>query len=177
MCVKNNTIIYVARASNSKRDCDTWSLLLLAATVRSFVHMLLGISDRNTDYLRAFGSWNVFDCIRLKMAASGKTTPLCWWSFRCASQQLSRILSDTGEQTCRRGVVRHTDTVCFNQQCADRPGRSLKSGQPDISLTNCETRCPCCPWKQQKRRDYESWRSSFRRRIFFTTLRLAPGDL
>jgi len=71
MCVKNNTIIYVARASNSKRDWDVetltiltcewlnvttrvrkerlreWSLLLLAATVRSFAHMLLGISDRN----------------------------------------------------------------------------------------------------------------------------------
>jgi len=38
----------VARASNSKRDCDAWSLLLLAAAVRSFAHMPLGISDRNT---------------------------------------------------------------------------------------------------------------------------------
>ena len=71
MGVKNNTIIYVARASNSKRDCDVvalpiltcerlnvttsvrneilraWSLLLLAATVRSFAHMPLEISDRN----------------------------------------------------------------------------------------------------------------------------------
>jgi len=47
MCVKNNTIIYAAQASNSKRDCDAWSLLLLAATVRSFAHMSLGISDRN----------------------------------------------------------------------------------------------------------------------------------
>ena len=37
MCVKNNTIIYVARASNSKR-LWAWSLLLLAATVRSFAH-------------------------------------------------------------------------------------------------------------------------------------------
>ena len=26
-----------------------WTLLLLAATVRSFAHMLLGISDRNGD--------------------------------------------------------------------------------------------------------------------------------
>ena len=66
-----NTIICVARESNSKRDCDVealpiltcerlnvttsvrkerlraWSLLLLAATVRSFAHMPLGISDRN----------------------------------------------------------------------------------------------------------------------------------
>jgi len=39
--------ICVVRASNSKRACDAWSLLLLAAAVRSFVHMLLGISDRN----------------------------------------------------------------------------------------------------------------------------------
>jgi len=39
--------MWVARASNSKRDCDTWSLLLLAAMVRSFAHMPLGISDRS----------------------------------------------------------------------------------------------------------------------------------
>jgi len=38
----------VARASSNKRDCDAWSLLLLAATVRSFAHMPLGISDRNS---------------------------------------------------------------------------------------------------------------------------------
>ena len=42
ICVKNNTIIYVARASNSKRDCGAWSRLLLATTVRSFAHMPLG---------------------------------------------------------------------------------------------------------------------------------------
>jgi len=39
--------ICVAWASNNKRDCDAWSLLLLAAAVRSFAHMPLGISDRN----------------------------------------------------------------------------------------------------------------------------------
>ena len=72
MCVKNNTIICVTRASNSKKDCDVkalprlacerlnvmtsvrkkrlraWSLLLLAATERSFAHLPLGISDRST---------------------------------------------------------------------------------------------------------------------------------
>ena len=48
MCTKNNTVIYVARASNSKRDCDAWTLLLLAATVRSFAHVPLWISDRNS---------------------------------------------------------------------------------------------------------------------------------
>jgi len=47
MKANSNTIIYVARASNSKRDCDAWSLLLLAAMVWSFVHMPLEISDRN----------------------------------------------------------------------------------------------------------------------------------
>jgi len=52
MCVKNNTIMYVAQASNSKRDCDTWSLLLLAAAVRSFAHMPLRISDCNKMVLR-----------------------------------------------------------------------------------------------------------------------------
>ena len=48
MCVKNITMIYIARASNNKRNCDAWSLLLLAATVGSFAHMPLGISDRNS---------------------------------------------------------------------------------------------------------------------------------
>jgi len=42
--------IYVAWTSNNKRDCGSWSLLLLAATVRSFAHMLLGLSDRNSIY-------------------------------------------------------------------------------------------------------------------------------
>jgi len=41
--------ICVARASSSKRrDCDAWSLLLLAAAVQSSAHMPLGISDRNS---------------------------------------------------------------------------------------------------------------------------------
>jgi len=37
----------VTRASKNGRDCDAWSLLLLAATVRSYAHMPLEISDRN----------------------------------------------------------------------------------------------------------------------------------
>ena len=53
MRVKNNTIIYVARASNSKRHCGAWSLLLLAATLRSFAHMPLGISDRRLSQRRS----------------------------------------------------------------------------------------------------------------------------
>jgi len=40
--------ICVAQARNNKRDCDARSLLLLAAAVRSFAHMPLGISYHNT---------------------------------------------------------------------------------------------------------------------------------
>jgi len=32
----------------SKSDCDAWTLFLFADMVRSFAHMALGISDRNT---------------------------------------------------------------------------------------------------------------------------------
>jgi len=53
----------VARASNSKRDCDAWSLSLLAAAVRSFAHMPLGISDRN---------------ITSKCSAAQHTLVVCW---------------------------------------------------------------------------------------------------
>jgi len=48
MYSKNNTVIYVARASNSKRDCNAGSVLLLAATMQSFAHMPLGISDHKS---------------------------------------------------------------------------------------------------------------------------------
>jgi len=39
--------ICVARPSNNKRDCEAWSPWLLAAAVRSFAHMPLGISGYN----------------------------------------------------------------------------------------------------------------------------------
>jgi len=42
MCAKNNNLYM--RHEQAIREC---SLLLLAATVRSFAHMPLGISDRN----------------------------------------------------------------------------------------------------------------------------------
>ena len=76
MCARNNTIIYVRRASNSKRDCDAWSLLLLAVTVRSFAHVLLGISDRNSvlqtrkqrkklsAVTRRFAFWKIMDKVQ-----------------------------------------------------------------------------------------------------------------
>jgi len=93
ICVKKNTIIYVARASSSKRDCDVvalpilmcerlnattsvrkerlraWSLLLLAATVRSFAHIPLRISDRNSTLKRLYVVLNVcFVLERFKVA-------------------------------------------------------------------------------------------------------------
>jgi len=98
MCVKNSTIIYVARASNSKRDCDVealpiltcerlnvttsvreeklraWCLLLLAATVRSFAHMPLAISDRNT-----VKNWPVLLCWR-----GSRVNSVHHNSFNCA---------------------------------------------------------------------------------------------
>jgi len=40
--------LLAATLAYAKRDFDAWSLLLLAAAVRSFAHMPLGISDRNT---------------------------------------------------------------------------------------------------------------------------------
>ena len=85
MCVKNNTIMYLAWTSNNRvipmewswwvtsydacepgeqlivlangddqSDFVGWSLLLLAATVRSSAHMPLVISDRNTTANFAF---------------------------------------------------------------------------------------------------------------------------
>ena len=47
MCAKNKNI-YAWHEQAIIRDCNAWSLLLLAAAVRSFAHMPLGISDRNT---------------------------------------------------------------------------------------------------------------------------------
>ena len=47
MCAKNKNIDAWREEAFNKRDCNAWSLLLLAATVRSFAHMSLGISHRN----------------------------------------------------------------------------------------------------------------------------------
>ena len=83
MCVKTNTIVYVARASNSKR-LRAWSLLLLAATVRSFAHMPLRISDRNSPSTKVVILSGVY-CIRLWIAPSktdfndGQKDGLWWW--------------------------------------------------------------------------------------------------
>jgi len=45
--MKNNINIYVAQAKQWQSDLVGWSMLLLAATVWSFVHLLLGLSNRN----------------------------------------------------------------------------------------------------------------------------------
>ena len=46
----NNTIRICGANKQQKSYHGVWALLLLAATVRSFAHMPLGISDRNTTY-------------------------------------------------------------------------------------------------------------------------------
>ena len=117
MCVKNKTIIYVARASTRKRDCDmislpiltcerlnvttsvrkerlrALSLVLLAATVRSFVHMPLGISDRNS----VWWSCIVTSCLSAEDWTSSKKVVLerfdtvehGWARERCRSSECS----------------------------------------------------------------------------------------
>ena len=47
MWVKNNTIHICGANKQWQSDHGMWTLLLLAATVRSFAHMPLGISDHN----------------------------------------------------------------------------------------------------------------------------------
>jgi len=46
-CEPGEQLIALANGDD-KSDLVGWSLLLLAATVRSFAHMPLGISDRNS---------------------------------------------------------------------------------------------------------------------------------
>jgi len=46
-CEPGEQLIVLAN-SDDESDLVGWSLLLLAATVRSFAHMPLGISDRNS---------------------------------------------------------------------------------------------------------------------------------
>ena len=46
-CEPGEQLIVLANGDDES-DLVGWSLLLLAATVRSFAHMPLGISDRNT---------------------------------------------------------------------------------------------------------------------------------
>jgi len=46
-CEPGEQLIVLANGEDES-DLVGWSLLLLAATVRSFAHMLLGLSDHNT---------------------------------------------------------------------------------------------------------------------------------
>jgi len=88
MCVKNNTITYVVRASNKKRDCDAWSLLLLTATVRSFAHMPLRISDcytTNNTVVMTQGAMCKTDCLsevdsQTQGAFIKLNVEMLWWA-------------------------------------------------------------------------------------------------
>jgi len=51
-CVKNNTTHICGANKQEQRDHGMWTLLSLAATVRSFAHMPLRISDRNTTHCK-----------------------------------------------------------------------------------------------------------------------------
>ena len=51
-CESGEQLIVLANGDDES-DLVGWSLLLLAAMVRSFAHMLLGISDRNTTYFQS----------------------------------------------------------------------------------------------------------------------------
>jgi len=46
-CEPGEQLIVLANGDDES-DLDGWTLLFLAATVRSFEHMPLGLSDRNT---------------------------------------------------------------------------------------------------------------------------------
>jgi len=92
MCVKNNTIVYVARASNGKRDCDAWFLLLLTAAVRSFAHMQLGISDRNTGMK-----------LTLHKSQVHSYSVMHWW--RCRSLMSSPLPTEAGCESRKRIVL------------------------------------------------------------------------
>jgi len=51
MCVMNNTHILCGVSKQKDNEHGVWSLLLLAATVWSFAHLLLGLSSRNKGVL------------------------------------------------------------------------------------------------------------------------------
>jgi len=65
-CEPGEQLIVLANGDD-ENDLVGWSLLLLAATVRSFAHMPLGISDRNNimcndqidDLYKVFSNWKV----------------------------------------------------------------------------------------------------------------------
>ena len=96
MCVKNNTIICVARASNSKRDCNAWSLLLLAARMWSFAHMPFWFPIATVDMIPGsfvLKTWNIViaagpsSCLALIVGCKGKFYVhywhWLWWFHQC----------------------------------------------------------------------------------------------
>ena len=83
-CEPGEQLIVLANGDDES-DLVGWSLLLLAATVRSFAHMPLGISYRNKCSLAAAdvsckaASWILF---RERQLATAFINPLCLWMFR-----------------------------------------------------------------------------------------------
>ena len=68
----------------------TWTLLMLAATVRSFAHMPLGISDRNnTRPLSAAQKPDLNSCLRAKsqICATAFSTTGCLWKHNGIQQR------------------------------------------------------------------------------------------
>ena len=90
MCAKNNTTYTVRKSNNS--DHGMWTLLLLAATVWSFAHMLLGLSDHNKMVLWP-GCEGCARCrlhkknvrsVQFVVKTRGCCCSLCWHCIECA---------------------------------------------------------------------------------------------
>ena len=142
MCVKNNTAIYVARASNSKRDCDAWSLLLLAATVWNFAHIPLGISDRNKMLLwpgcegRAKFSlhtknvWSVWFVVKRTGCCCNLPGGVVWFTTNgmCSKNKNTYAWR---EQAIIREIATH-DLYCCLLQCETL--RTCRSGFPIATI-------------------------------------------
>jgi len=90
MCAKNKNI-YAWREQAIIRDCDAWSLLLLAVTVRSFAHMPLGISDRNSTHLPTYCQELSLMCKYHKITKIAKTRTLRSQRLRRSSRTLKSL--------------------------------------------------------------------------------------
>ena len=71
MCAKNNNI-WVARASDNKRDCDAWSLLLLAATAKLCTHAARAFRSQHRQKIENWGSTSANNWGRKDKAVCGE---------------------------------------------------------------------------------------------------------
>jgi len=153
MCEEQKYICLV-RASNNKKDCDAWSLLLLAAAVRSFAHMPLGISDRNKMVLwpgcggRAEFSlhtknvrsvWFVVKRKGCCCSLSGGVALIVWFTTNgmCAKNKNIYVWR---EQAIIREIAMHDLYCCLLPQCEAL--RTFYSGFPIATvswLSSCLT--------------------------------------